>query len=132
MTFSAHLFVGFVSDVAAVAGISPMVLSLLITPVATELPEKCNSVVWIGRKKDILAFGNISGAMVFQSSFPVAFGVAFTEWNLHGATVVSAVLALASGFFVLAWVKVKKSLNPYVLMTGGLLYCGLLYYVLSS
>ena len=78
----AKLFVAQVQVIADVVGLAPLVLSLLITPVATELPEKLNSVLWISRKKDTLAFGNMSGALVFQSAFPVTIGILFTEWTL--------------------------------------------------
>jgi len=116
MIWSAHMFVGYVSAVSIAAGVSAMILSIIITPIATELPEKCNSVLWIGKRKDILAVGNVTGAMVFQSSFPVVFGILFTEWDLRGIPMVSALIALASSLFVLAWVKIKRSLNPYILM----------------
>jgi len=122
MIASAHLFVGYVETVATGLGVPALILSIIITPVATELPEKFNSVIWVGKKKDILAMGNITGAMVFQSSFPVVFGILFTEWDLRGPTIVSAVLALASSVLLLVWVKIRKSLNPFILMVGGLLY----------
>ena len=57
-----------------------LVLSLLIIPVATELPEKVNSILWIRRGRDTLAFGNITGAMVFQGSLLPALGIALTSW----------------------------------------------------
>lgn len=129
MIWSAHMFIGYVSAVSVAAGVSAMILSIIITPIATELPEKCNSVLWIGKRKDILAVGNVTGAMVFQSSFPVVFGILFTEWDLRGIPMVSALIALASSLFVLAWVKTKKSLNPYILMTAGILYVAFLLYL---
>ncbi len=43
---------------------------LLVAPIATELPEKFNAVIWIRQGKDTLAMGNITGAMVFQASIP--------------------------------------------------------------
>ncbi|MGH8593210.1 MAG: sodium:calcium antiporter, partial [Gammaproteobacteria bacterium] len=61
-------------------GISALLLSLLIIPIATELPEKVNSILWIRRRKDTLAFGNITGAMVFQGSILPAIGILFTPW----------------------------------------------------
>jgi cation:H+ antiporter len=67
--------------------------------------------------------------MVFQSSFPVVFGILFTPWDLRGPTMVSAVLALLSALLLLAWVKIWKSLNLYVLMVGGLLYAAFLVYL---
>ena len=130
MIWGAHLFVGYVSSVSVNLGVPAMILSIIITPIATELPEKCNSVIWVGKRKDILAMGNITGAMVFQSSFPVAFGVAFTPWDISGIPLVSALLALASAALVLIWVKTKRSLNPFILMAGGIFYLAFILYLL--
>jgi cation:H+ antiporter len=77
----AELFVSSVQEVAISAGIPVLVLALIITPIATELPEKFNSVLWVRRSKDTLAMGNITGAMVFQSSVIPALGIALTPWN---------------------------------------------------
>ena len=114
----ARLFVGEVEAIAAVVGIAPLVLSLLITPVATELPEKLNSVIWISRKKDTLAFGNMSGALVFQSAFPVTIGILFTDWNLSlrpgdpsFLAGVSCVLALISGASLLFFARRHDTLH---------------------
>lgn len=122
MIFGAHMFVGGVEAVAHVAGISPLVLSLIITPIATELPEKMNSILWVRQGKDILAMGNISGAMVFQSTFPVAFGLIFTPWNLDLISLLSAGLALLSSIILLLSIKISGKLLPRVLQLGGLLY----------
>jgi cation:H+ antiporter len=57
------------------------VLSLVLAPFATELPEKANSFFWVRDGKDSLALGNITGAMVFQSTIPVSIGLLFTNWS---------------------------------------------------
>jgi cation:H+ antiporter len=119
---SANLFIKYVQVLSSAIGMSPLILSLIITPIATELPEKLNSIIWVGRKKETLAIGNITGAMVFQSCFPVVFGMIFTPWHLKGMTVVSAVLALSSAFLNLLWLKIFKTMNPVMLMSGGILY----------
>ena len=93
----AHLFVEELVTVAADVGIEPLVLSLVLAPLATELPEKANSFFWVRDGKDSLALGNITGAMVFQSTIPIAFGLAFTEWDLDKFAVVSGVLGLVGG-----------------------------------
>ena len=93
----AHLFVEELVAVAADVGIEPLVLSLVLAPLATELPEKANSFFWVKDGKDSLALGNITGAMVFQSTIPVAFGLALTEWDLDKFAVVSGALGLAGG-----------------------------------
>ena len=118
----AHFFIKHVALLSHSFGISPLLLSLIITPVATELPEKLNSVLWIGRRKDTLALGNITGAMVFQSCFPVAIGMLFTDWHLRGPTVVSAVCALSMTFIALLWVRLTKKMSPFILLLGGAFY----------
>jgi cation:H+ antiporter len=118
----AHFFINHLDVLARTLGVSPLLLSLIITPIATELPEKMNSVIWIGKKKDTLAIGNITGSMVFQSCFPVAFGMVFTDWDLRGLTLVSALCALSMTLFVLLWIKIRKSLHPGALIAGGALY----------
>ncbi|WP_369397366.1 sodium:calcium antiporter [Syntrophomonas palmitatica] len=80
--FSAKLFVVEVEALAIVYAVPAFVLSLIIAPIATELPEKFNSVIWVSREKDTLALGNITGAMVFQSSVIPALGIFLTDWQL--------------------------------------------------
>jgi cation:H+ antiporter len=120
--FGAHLFIDYVGFLSHELGIAPLLLSLIITPVATELPEKLNSVIWIGKKKDTLALGNITGAMVFQSCFPVTFGMLFTDWHLKGPTVVSAVCALSMALIALLWLRITRTMSPFLLLFGGAFY----------
>lgn len=124
-----HLFIGYVEELSITFGVAPLILSIIITPIATELPEKMNSIIWVGKKKDTLALGNITGAMVFQSCFPVVFGILFTPWNLTGTTMLSAGLAFCSSLLVLAWITIFKKINPFTLLVGGLLYVSFLVYV---
>ncbi len=51
ISYGAHIFIKYTEQVSAMAGIPPAILSLIITPIATELPEKLNSVLWVGQKK---------------------------------------------------------------------------------
>jgi len=123
ISYGAHVFIKYTEQVSAMAGVPPAILSLIITPIATELPEKLNSILWIGQKKDTLALGNITGAMVFQSSMPVAIGMMFTDWNLTGLTMLTTVLALISSYISLIYAASKKSLSPFILMAGSIFYC---------
>ncbi|MDP9467711.1 MAG: sodium:calcium antiporter, partial [Chloroflexota bacterium] len=66
----AQVFVGAVEHLSTAIGLDPRILALIIAPIATELPEKFNSVIWVRSGKDTLAMGNITGAMVFQSCLP--------------------------------------------------------------
>ena len=114
---------GFISGVEAAApilGVSALVLSLMIVPVATELPEKVNSILWIRKRKDTLAFGNITGAMVFQGTLLPAIGVLLTPWVPQKEVLVGVVITLAAAL----WLRLmlRKGLRVWHLGVNGLLY----------
>jgi cation:H+ antiporter len=98
MVGGAHLFVEELLHIAESLGVEAVVLALILAPLATELPEKVNSFFWVREGKDSLALGNITGAMVFQSTIPVGIGLIFTDWALSGNAALSVVLGLAGGF----------------------------------
>lgn len=103
---------GFINGVEAAAhiiGISALLLSLLIIPIATELPEKVNSILWIRKGKDTLAFGNITGAMVFQGTLLPAIGIMLTPW----APRQEVVLGIAMTMIAAIWLR-------YLVATGGI------------
>lgn len=128
----AEAFVKCIESFADVLNISKLALSLIIAPIATELPEKFNSIIWISKKKDTLALGNITGAMVFQSCIPVSIGIAVTPWVLEAKALVSAVLALLSAILVYLWLKIKCKLSPVPLMAGGLFYAIFIAYLITT
>jgi cation:H+ antiporter len=97
MVGGAHLFVEELLTIAESIGVEAVVLALILAPLATELPEKVNSFFWVREGKDALALGNISGAMVFQSTIPVGIGLLFTDWDLSGNAAISVGLGLAGG-----------------------------------
>jgi cation:H+ antiporter len=97
MVGGAHLFVEQLLGIADSIGVEALVLALVLAPLATELPEKVNSFFWVREGKDALALGNVSGAMVFQSTIPVGIGLLFTQWSLDGNAVLSICLGVAGG-----------------------------------
>ncbi len=102
-------------------GISALLLSLLIIPIATELPEKVNSILWIRRRKDTLAFGNITGAMVFQGSILPAIGILFTPWELRAEVFVSVLVTYAAALW-LSCALLWGELRVWMLFVSGGLY----------
>ena len=124
MVAGAHLFVDAVKHAAVAIGVPAGLIALILAPLATELPEKFNSVLWVREGKDTLAFGNITGAMVFQSTVPVAVGVLFTRWDLGPLNLLCVVLALISGGFVYAILK-----HPMRIRAAHLMVCGVFYLV---
>jgi len=121
LVWGAEGFIHGVRGVSQGLGISPLLLSLLIIPIATELPEKINSILWIRRGKDTLAFGNITGAMVFQGTLLPALGILLTPWVPRIEVLTGIVITLAAA----AWMRVNaraRGLAIWALMVNGLLY----------
>ena len=123
----ANLFVQQIDLLAQEIGLDPLILALIIAPIATELPEKFNSIIWIKDKKDTYAMGNITGAMVFQSCIPVTIGILLTDWHIDLNNSVQFLQACAIGIALLSgsilYIKASDTkLHSYGLMLGGVLY----------
>jgi cation:H+ antiporter len=117
----ASLFVEQVILLSRHLGVDPGVVSLILSPLATELPEKYNSVVWIRQSKDHLALANITGAMVFQACIPGALGLAFTPWHLTPAQWVACAVAVVSA--AILYLNVRRGyLKTPAMMFGGVAY----------
>jgi cation:H+ antiporter len=125
----AYLFVHEIERVSLTLGLPALALSLLVTPLATELPETFNSVIWIREGKDTLALGNITGAMVLQSSIPAAVGVVFTDWELTDTALVSAALTFISVGTLYYAVRRQGHLEAIQLLRPGVLWVGFVIYV---
>jgi cation:H+ antiporter len=123
----ADFFVSSVREISAAVGVPVVVLSLIIAPIATELPEKFNSVIWVRQNKDVLALGNITGAMVFQGAIPVSIGILFTPWSWlaeTGSTLagISAGIAIISTLVIFVPMMFRGRLSGWWLSIGGLFY----------
>jgi cation:H+ antiporter len=122
MAAGAHFFVGAVEHISVAVGIPAGLIALVLAPLATELPEKFNSVLWLRENKDTLAVGNITGAMVFQSTIPVSIGVLFTPWQLDFLSSLAAVFAILSGIVFLGFLLRRAPLRAFVMLGAGSLY----------
>ena len=121
IVIGAYVFVDQIVLFSQHANLSPGVLSLILSPLATELPEKYNAVVWIRQSKDNLALANITGAMVFQSCIPVALGLAFTPWHLSSPELLGGAIAIFSA--ALLYINLRDGeLGTPTLMVGGAAY----------
>ena len=90
--FASHVFVGQLEAIGTAAGLSPHLVALLLSPVATELPETMNALIWVRQGKERLALANISGAMMIQATIPSALGIFFTPWRFDGLLLASGVI----------------------------------------
>ncbi|MGH8509532.1 MAG: sodium:calcium antiporter [Gammaproteobacteria bacterium] len=114
-------FIHNVDDVSRELGVSALLLSLLIIPIATELPEKVNSILWIRRHKDTLAFGNITGAMVFQGTILPAIGILLTPWDLRLEVFMGVLVTFVAALWLRLAVQAGK-LHVWQFAINGTLY----------
>jgi cation:H+ antiporter len=123
-------FIHGIEEASPLLGISALVLSLMIVPVATELPEKVNSILWIRKHKDTMAFGNITGAMVFQGTLLPAIGILLTPWVAQKEVLAGIVITLIAA----AWLRImvaRGQLRVWHLAVNGGLYLSYLAIALS-
>jgi cation:H+ antiporter len=133
----AVIFVGAVEALARSVGFDETLLTLVIAPIATELPEKLNSVIWIGRGKDTLALGNITGAMVFQAAIPTSIALLFasSQWSIgSGSWVAFASAGVAFVSTALIFIPMIRTgrLGGRRLLVGGVMYVTQLGLVVAS
>ena len=129
----ARLFVVGVTHLSVRFHISPLAFALLVAPVATELPETFNSsVIWARRgDKDTLALGNITGAMVFGTAFPVSVGLLLTPWRLHTDAFVAAIVALVAAALLYVTLRIRGRFTGALLLLQGAFYAGYVAFVVS-
>ena len=87
-------FVQALEIIGVQIGLSSQVTALLLSPIATEMPEMMNSIVWVRQGKMNSALANISGAMMIQATVPAAFGMFFTPWLFETPIMIAAVVTI--------------------------------------
>ena len=121
----AELFVTAIESIAESLGVSALVLALVLAPLATELPEKANSVLWVRDGKDTLAAGNVTGAMAFQATIPVALGLTLTDWDLDRYALAAGAAGIAGAALAL-YALPRHRINPLLAAVWGALFAGFL------
>ena len=136
IVLGAIFFVDAVGHLATQLNVDSALLALVIAPIATELPEKFNSIIWVRQGKDTLAMGNITGAMVFQSTIPTVVALVFASstWVVAEGSYLafaSAGIAFLSSAFIFIPMARRGILHGRGLLVGGLFYLGYLVAVIG-
>lgn len=121
VAIAARTFVAQIELIGVYFGMAPHMAALLLSPIATELPEIMNALIWVKQGKERLALANISGAMMIQATIPSALGIFFTPW-LFDNTLISA--AVVTTFAIVAlWGLFRRGvMDSRILVSVGLLY----------
>jgi cation:H+ antiporter len=98
---ASQLFVVQLEEVGPMLGLPAAVTALLLAPIATELPEIMNAVIWVRQGKTKLALANVSGSMMIQATVPSGFGLLFTPWRFSSTLVIAGVVTLLAVLYLL-------------------------------
>jgi cation:H+ antiporter len=118
---ASELFVSQLEAIGPRLGLPATLTALLLSPVATELPEIMNAVIWVRQGKERLALANISGSMMIQSTVPSALGLFFTPWLFGPALILAASITTVSIFGLFLLLRCDALTGPR-LSLFGLLY----------
>jgi cation:H+ antiporter len=106
IAFASHIFVAQLGAIGTALNWSPHIVALLLSPVATELPETMNALIWVRQGKERLALANISGAMMIQATIPSALGIFFTPWRFDPPLLASGIVTAAA--IVYLWILFRR------------------------
>ncbi|MDN3358009.1 hypothetical protein [Actinomadura sp. DC4] len=98
---ASQLFVHALEAIGPMLGLPAAVTALLLSPIATELPEIMNAIIWVRQGKTHLALANISGAMMIQATVPSGLGILFTPWRFDGPLLLSGIVTVVAMLFLL-------------------------------
>lgn len=122
IAIASRVFVGQLETIGEAWSVSPHLVALLLSPVATELPETLNALIWVRQGKERLALANISGSMMIQATIPSALAIFATPWLFDGTLIVSGVLTTIA--IVYLWALFRRghvdarTLLPVLLLYG--------------
>ena len=105
---ASQLFVQQLEWAGPALGLPSAVVALLLSPVATELPEIMNAIIWVRQGKLQLALANISGAMMIQATVPSGIGLLFTAWKFDTPLVLAGVATVASIVYLLCILRARR------------------------
>ena len=121
VAIAAHTFVAQIELIGVAFGMAPHMAALLLSPIATELPEIMNALIWVKQGKERLALANISGAMMIQATIPSALGIFFTPWLFDGPLISAAVITALAVVALFALFR-RGVMDSRILVSVGLLY----------
>ncbi|HEX7387420.1 MAG TPA: sodium:calcium antiporter [Castellaniella sp.] len=121
VAFASHIFVNQLQVIGHGLGWSAQLVALILSPIATELPEVMNALIWVRQGKERLALANISGSMMIQATIPSALGIFFTPWLFDPALILSGAVTLMAIIFM--WFLFRRgAVKAQTLITASAFY----------
>jgi len=122
IAFASRVFVAQLETIGTAFGLAPHLVALVLSPVATELPETLNALIWVRQGKERLALANISGAMMIQATIPSALAIFATPWLFDAPLVASGVLTALAILYLRRLFRRGTAVDARHLLPVGALY----------
>jgi cation:H+ antiporter len=118
---ASQLFVRQLEWAGPALGLPSVVVALLLSPIATELPEVLNAIIWVRQGKTHLALANIAGAMMIQATVPSGIGLLFTPWKFDASLILAGAATMAAVAYLL-WLFTTRRVTPMRLVGAAGFY----------
>jgi cation:H+ antiporter len=118
---ASRVFVSQIEAIGVMLSLPPHLVALVLSPVATELPETVNALIWVRQGKERLALANISGSMMIQATIPSSLAIFATPWLFDTPLIVAGGLT-ALAIIYLWWLFRRGRVDAKWLLPVGLLY----------
>ncbi|RDS86278.1 sodium:calcium antiporter [Dyella psychrodurans] len=120
IAYASHVFVSQIETIGIALHLPPHLVALVLSPIATELPETMNALIWVRQGKERLALANISGAMMIQATIPSALALFATPWMFDTPLIVAGVVTTVAIIYLWRLFRRGKVDARWLLPVGGL------------
>lgn len=116
--YGANLMVQAITLISDIHRVSPLVVAILVIPVATAIPETLSAMIWAYRGRNSLAIGSIIGEKVLYATFYPGMAMFFIPWELDAQVYLSvlATTIVSLVFFLFS----RRGKMPFYAMAIGL------------
>lgn len=116
--YGANLMVQSITLISGIHRVSPLVVAILVIPVATAIPETLSAMIWAYRGRNSLAIGSIIGEKVLYATFYPGLAMFFIPWELDAQVYLSvlATTVVSLCFFLFS----RRGRMPFYALAIGL------------
>ncbi len=111
-----------INNLSIQTGINQELITILLVPIGTIVPETMNAVIWASRGKTSLAIGAMAGEEMYFATFFPALGILASQWVITFNGII-AILLTSSFSIVLGLVsyKFRNAVYVFILYLASLL-----------
>ena len=116
------LLVQGIDNLSVQTGVNRELITILIVPIGTIVPETMNALIWATRSKTNLAIGAVAGEEMYFATFFPALGILASQWVITFDGILAIVLTSSFSVAIgLATYKFRNAVYIFILYFASLL-----------